>query len=121
MMFVRVAKKIAVANFVGPSHAATRRASPAARPRLIPSPATTGTSTSRPKAIMSVATETCCRSIPNMYVTPNVMARVMGIARAMIRARRHSQNPTRDTPTTRTIASSKARRNRWMFSLTCNG
>ena len=103
----------AVASLVGPSFTLLRdAASPSARPRLMPSPATTGTSTSRPSAMMSVATDTCCRSMPNMYVTPKVMARVIGIARAMMSARRHSPNPISDTPTTRMIASSKARRNR---------
>ena len=62
--------------------------------------------------MMSVATDTCCRSIPNMYETPKVMASVIGIARAMISARRHSQNPISETMTTRTIASIRARRNR---------
>ena len=112
MMFVSVAKKMAVASLVGPSHAAMSRGKPAARPRLMPSPATTGTSTSRPSAMINVATDTCCKSIPNIYETPKVMPSVIGIARAMMSARRHSQNPIKETTTTRMIASYNARRNR---------
>ena len=63
-MLVIVAYIIAVASFVGPSQAATPRRLPAASSRLMASPATTGSSTSRPSAMISVAMETCCRSMP---------------------------------------------------------
>jgi hypothetical protein len=55
--------------------------------------------------MINVATDTCCKSIPSMYETPKVMLSVMGMASAMMSARRHSQNPIKDTMTTRTIAS----------------
>ena len=89
--------------------------------RLIESPATTGSSTSNPRAMIRVATETCWMSMPRRYIMPNVIASVMGMEIAMSRAERHSQNPMRETITTRTMASYKASMNRSMFSLTCNG
>src|SRR5215475_10934975 len=58
-MLVMVANMIAFASLVGPHHAATTLGCPAARSRLIASPATTGSSTSRPKAMISEAIETC--------------------------------------------------------------
>ena len=69
-MFVIVAKRIARASFVGPSHAETMGGCPRARSRLMASPATTGSSTSSPSAMMSEAIEICCRSIPSKYMSP---------------------------------------------------
>ena len=50
---------------VGPSQAASSRGVPWPSSRLIASPATTGMSTSRPSAMISVAIETCWRSMPS--------------------------------------------------------
>src|SRR6266850_5423910 len=58
-ILVIVAKMIAVISFVGPSHEATGGGKPPASEFLIASPDTTGTSTSRPSAMISVAMETC--------------------------------------------------------------
>ena len=54
-----VAKIIAFASFVGPIHDARSRGEPEPSSRLIASPATTGISTSKPRAMISVAMETC--------------------------------------------------------------
>ena len=48
-MLVIVANRIACASLVGPSHAATTRGCPSASSRLMASPATTGSSTSKPE------------------------------------------------------------------------
>src|SRR5580700_8645341 len=104
-MFVTVAYMMAVASLLGPSHAEMILGCPSANERLIESPAITGSSTNRPRAIIKVATETCWISMPNRYSEPNVIARVMGMEMAISRADRHSQKPSHDTRTTRTIAS----------------
>src|SRR5262245_6305907 len=90
-MFVIVAYRIAVASLVGPSQAATTGGWPNARSLLIASPATTGSSTSKPSAIISVAIETCCKSMPSRCIMPNVIASVTGIEIAINNAERHSQ------------------------------
>src|SRR6266568_958714 len=90
-MFVMVAYRIAFESFVGPSQAATRRLLPCASSRLIASPATTGSSTSRPKAIINEAIDICWISKPSNCMKPNVMARVTGIEIAISSAERHSQ------------------------------
>ena len=69
------------------------------------SPATTGSSTSSPSAIISDAIDTCCRSMPSAYIEAKVSASVNGMASAMTSAERHSQNPISATSTTSTIAS----------------
>ena len=120
-MFVTVAYMMAVASLVGPSQAATTGGRPSASERLMASPATTGSSTSRPRAMIREAIETCCRSMPSMCIMPKVMARVRGMERAMSRAERHSQKPMRETRTTRITASSRLVMKRWMFSSTCRG
>ncbi len=104
-MFVMVANTIAVASFVGPSHAAMPLGWPASRSRLMASPATTGSSTSSPRAIMSDAIDTCWRSMPSRCIIPKVMASVRGIEMAIRTAERHSQKPTSATRTTSPIAS----------------
>ena len=58
-MFVIVANTIAFASLLGPIHDASSRGKPWPISRLIPSPATTGMSTSRPSEMISVAIETC--------------------------------------------------------------
>jgi hypothetical protein len=116
-----VAYKIAVASLVGPSQAAIIFGWPSARVRLIESPATTGSSTSKPSAMISVATDTCWMSTPSKYIMPKVMAKVMGMEIAIRTADRHSQKPISETSTTRMMASYKASMNRLMFSLTCKG
>ncbi len=58
-MLVIVANKIAVASLVGPSQAATSGRQPSASERLMASPATTGSSTSRPSAKINDAIEIC--------------------------------------------------------------
>ena len=104
-MFLIVAKRIAVASFVGPSHVATSGDFPSFNARLMASPATTGSSTSRPRAMMSEATDTCCRSTPRTDIIPNVIATVIGIESAISSAERHSQKPISATSTTRMMAS----------------
>ena len=106
-MFVMVAYRIAFESFVGPSQAATRRLLPCASSRLIASPATTGSSTSSPKAMISEAIDICWISRPSNCMKPNVMARVTGIEIAISSAERHSQNPISETKITSAIASSK--------------
>jgi hypothetical protein len=69
------------------------------------SPATTGSSTSRPSAMISEAIDTCCTSRPSISIMPNVIASVMGIDSAISSADRHSQNPISDTRTTSATAS----------------
>ena len=54
-----VAKIIAFASLVGPIQDARSLGEPAANSRLIASPATTGMSTSKPRAMIKVAIETC--------------------------------------------------------------
>ena len=78
---------------------------PSASARLIESPAITGSSTSNPRAMINVATETCWISMPSRYIAPKVIARVMGMEIAISSADRHSQKPSHDTSTTRTMAS----------------
>ena len=104
-MLVMVAKMIALMSFVGPSHAAMSGGKPAPSEFLIASPATTGTSTSRPRAMISVAMEICWRSIPSMCDIPKVIKRVIGIANPISSAERQSQKPISETITTRMIAS----------------
>ena len=58
-MLVMVANTIAFASLVGPSQDARSRGEPEPSSRLIASPATTGMSTSKPSAMISVAIETC--------------------------------------------------------------
>src|SRR5438094_8099804 len=58
-MFVIVANRIAVASLVGPSHAAVLDFQPAASEFLIASLATTGSSMSRPSAMINDAIEIC--------------------------------------------------------------
>src|SRR5689334_13318357 len=82
-MFVIVANMIAFASLVGPHHAATTLGCPAAKSRLIASPATTGSSTSKPNAMINEAIETCWRSMPSTYIMPNVIASVIGIESAI--------------------------------------
>ena len=65
-MLVIVAYMMAVAIFVGPSQGATMRGCPSASMRLMESPATTGSSTSSPSAMISDATDTCWISMPSM-------------------------------------------------------
>ena len=104
-MLVTVAYIMAVASLVGPSHAEMTLGCPSASARLIESPAITGSSTNRPRAMIKVATETCWISMPSRYNTPKVIARVMGMEMAISRADRHSQKPSHDTSTTRAMAS----------------
>ncbi len=52
---------------------------------------------------------------------PKVMARVMGMDRAMSKAERHSQKPMKDTRTTSHTASPRASMNSSTFSSTCLG
>jgi hypothetical protein len=85
------------------------------------SPATTGSSTSRPRAMIKEASETCCRSIPRLKIMPKVSARVVGMESMTSRAERHSRNPSRATTPTRARASKRASRNRSMFSRTWRG
>ena len=120
-MLVIVANRIACASFVGPSHAATTGGWYSAKQRLIESPATTGSSTSSPSAIINVAMDTCCRSTPNTCANANVIASVIGIEMAISTAERHSQNPISETITTSTIASYSASMKRSTFSFTCRG
>ena len=49
-------------------------------------PATTGSSTSSPSAMISEAIETCCRSIPSIKTMPYVMASVSGMEMAIRRS-----------------------------------
>src|SRR5215469_17243703 len=119
--FVIVAKRIACASFVGPSQAEITGGCPSSSARLIESPATTGSSTSNPRAMIRVATETCWISTPSRCVNPNVIASVMGIDTAISTAERHSQKPMSDTSTTSAIASYSASMNRSTFSFTCLG
>jgi hypothetical protein len=104
-MLVIVANRIAVASLVGPSHDATSGFHPEASARLMASPATTGSSTRSPSAMISDATEICCRSIPRRCIIPNVIARVSGIDSARSSAERHSQNPISAMITTKMTAS----------------
>src|SRR5262250_2060641 len=90
-MLVIVANIMALASLVGPSQAATRGGWPRTRSRLMASPATTGSSTRSPSAMISVAIETCCKSIPSINIMPYVMASVSGIEMAMRRGARHDQ------------------------------
>ncbi len=55
--------------------------------------------------MINVATETCWMSMPSRYNTPKVIASVMGMEIAISTADRHSQKPSHDTNTTRTMAS----------------
>ncbi len=96
-MFVTVANAMVLNNFVGPSHAATDLGLPSPSSRTMASPDTTGTSTSSPSAIISEAIETCWRSIPRVFITPNVIASVMGIEIAIRTAVRQLQKPIRAT------------------------
>ncbi len=105
MMLVAVAYRMARASRVGPSQAAIKGGWPAANSRLMASLATTGSSTSKPRAMISEAMETCWRSTPAMYDMPNVMVRVMGMERAISSAERHSQKPSSATSTTSAMAS----------------
>ena len=120
-MFVTVAYMIAVASFVGPSHDATIGGCPAASSRFIESPATTGSSTSSPSAMISVAIDTCCRSMPSKRIIPKDMRSVNGIDSAISSAERHSQNPINETMTTSAIASYRLVMKRSMFSVTWSG
>src|SRR5215212_9513635 len=90
-MLVIVAYRIAFESLVGPSQAATRRLLPCASSRLIASPATTGSSTSRPKAMINEAIDICWISRPSNCMKPNVMATVTGIEIAMTSAERSSK------------------------------
>src|SRR5215469_3907051 len=94
-IFVRVANAIVLNSFVGPSHAAVDLGWPAPSSRTIASPDTTGTSTSKPRAMISEAIETCCRSIPRVLMTPKVIASVIGIDAAINKAVRQLQKPIR--------------------------
>src|SRR5262245_2096132 len=58
-ILVTVAYMIAVASLVGPSQAETIEECPIARSLLMASPATTGSSTSKPRAMIRLAIETC--------------------------------------------------------------
>ena len=58
-MFVMVANIIAFASFVGPTQDASSRGKPEPNSRLMASPATTGISTNKPRAMISVAIDTC--------------------------------------------------------------
>src|SRR5688500_3354900 len=120
-MLVSVAYSIVVNSLVGPNHAATDFLCPCPNARSIESPDTTGTSTRRPKAMISDAMETCCKSIPKTYIMPKVSASVIGIESAIRIAERQLQNPSQDTTTTRRIASHRLDMNRSMFSVTCCG
>jgi len=120
-MFVIVANAITLNSLVGPSHAAIALGSPSPSSRTMASPETTGTSTRSPSAIISEAMETCWRSMPSVFITPNVIASVMGIAAATKTAVRQLQKPIRATITTRTTASIKLRVNSSILSCTCNG
>ena len=104
-MLVIVANIMALASFVGPSQAAARDGWPRTRSRLMASPATTGSSISSPSAMISVAIETCCRSIPSIKIIPYVMASVSGMEMAIRRGARHSKKPSKATRITRPMAS----------------
>ena len=67
-MFVTVAKKMARASLVGPSHAARRPGLPASSSRLMASPATTGSSTRSPSEMISAAIDICWMSMPSRYM-----------------------------------------------------
>src|SRR5258708_33763113 len=108
MLLGTVAKTWAFVGGVGPSQDAIGGGYPAARPRLMASPATTGLSTNRPNAMMSVAIETCWRSSPITAAMPRLMASVMGMEKAISSAERQSQNPIAETNTTRIIAPKRA-------------
>jgi len=100
---------------------ATELGWPAPSSRTIASPDTTGTSTNNPSAMISEAIETCCRSIPRVLITPNVMASVMGIDAAIRMAVRQLQKPIKATTTTSTNASIKLWLKSSMLSCTCKG
>ena len=120
-IFVTVAYAIVLNSFVGPSHAAVDLGWPSPSSRTIASPDTTGTSTSSPSAMISEAIETCCRSIPSVLMTPNVIASVIGMDAAISMAVRQLQKPTRATTTTSTSASIKLWLKSSMLSCTCSG
>src|ERR1700683_2189322 len=107
-MLVTVAYMIAVASLVGPSQAAMTRGCPSANARLMESPAITGSSTNRPRAMISVATENCWISLQSRYKTQKVIARVMEMKMAISKADRHSQKTSHDTNTTSAMASYSA-------------
>lgn len=54
-------------------------------------------------------------------IIPKVMAKVMGMERAISSAERHSQKPIRATKTTKTMASKRLLMNSETFSLTWSG
>src|SRR5580704_1773545 len=97
------------------------RGCPAPSSRTIASPDTTGTSTNSPSAMISEAIETCCRSIPSVLMTPNVIASVIGMDTAIRMAVRQLQKPIKATTTTSTSASIKLWLKSSMLSCTCNG
>ncbi len=55
--------------------------------------------------MISVAMETCWRSIPSVCAIPKVMKSVIGIASPISSAERQSQKPISETIITRMIAS----------------
>ena len=116
-----VANAIVLNSFVGPSQAATDLGWPAPSSRTIASPDTTGTSTNSPSAMISEAIETCCRSIPRVLMTPNVIASVIGIDTAIRMAVRQLQKPIKATTTTSTSASIRLWLKSSMLSCTCRG
>src|ERR1700755_2246744 len=120
-IFVPVANAIVLNSLVGPSHAAVDLGWPSPSSRAIASPETTGTSTSNPRAMISEAIETCCRSIPRVLMTPNVIASVIGIDAAISRAVRQLQKPISATMTTSTSASIKLWLKSSILSCTCRG
>src|SRR6201984_2999986 len=120
-IFVTVAYAIVLNSFVGPNHAAVDLGWPSPSSRTIASPDTTGTSTSNPRAMISEAIETCCRSIPRVLMTPNVIASVIGIDAAINMDVRQLQKPIRATTTTSTNASIKLWLKSSMLSCTCKG
>ena len=71
--------------------------------------------------MISEAIETCCRSIPSVLMTPNVIASVIGIDTAIRMAVRQLQKPIKATTTTSTNASIKLWLKSSMLSCTCSG
>ena len=71
--------------------------------------------------MISEAIETCCRSIPSVLMTPNVIASVIGMDTAIRMAVRQLQKPIKATTTTSTSASIKLWLKSSMLSCTCRG
>ncbi|MCZ7635601.1 MAG: hypothetical protein M5U12_05850 [Verrucomicrobia bacterium] len=109
-MLISVPNRIGRRSRHGPSQAARPRGCPCASSRLMPSEATTGSSTNSPNARIKAAIEIWCSGTPNQAIPTSVKATVSGIASATTSAERPSIR-NHATSTTTSTASAKHRLN----------